>query len=84
MENSNDTIGNRTRDLPACGAVPQPSALPRVPRSIYYLLLHSHLIPRLISTAKAYYFTGIPLLLRVFPSEVAPLSTPLFLHIRPT
>jgi hypothetical protein len=23
MENSNDTIGNRTRDLPACSAVPQ-------------------------------------------------------------
>ena len=25
MKNSNDTIGNRTRDLPACSAVPQPS-----------------------------------------------------------
>jgi len=25
MENSNDIIGNRTRDLPACSAVPQPS-----------------------------------------------------------
>ena len=25
---SNDTIGNRTRDLPACSAVPQPTALP--------------------------------------------------------
>jgi len=24
MENFNDTIGNRTRDLPACSAVPQP------------------------------------------------------------
>jgi hypothetical protein len=23
MKNSNDTIGNRTRDLPACSAVPQ-------------------------------------------------------------
>ena len=29
MKNSNDTIGNRTRDLPACSAVPQPTALPR-------------------------------------------------------
>ena len=28
---SNDTIGNRTRDLPACSAVPQPTALPRAP-----------------------------------------------------
>ena len=26
MKNSNDTIGNRTRDLPACSAVSQPTA----------------------------------------------------------
>ena len=31
MKNSNDTIGNRTRDLPACSAVPQPTATPRAP-----------------------------------------------------
>ena len=31
MKNSNDTIGNRTRDLPACSAVPQPTAPPRTP-----------------------------------------------------
>jgi hypothetical protein len=29
MKNSNDTIGNRTRDLPAGRAVPQPTAPPR-------------------------------------------------------
>jgi hypothetical protein len=29
MKNSNDTIGNRTRDVPACSAVPQPTAPPR-------------------------------------------------------
>jgi len=28
MKNSNDTIGNRTRDLPTCNAVPQPTAPP--------------------------------------------------------
>ena len=28
---SNDTIGDRTRDLPACSAVPQPTAPPRAP-----------------------------------------------------
>jgi hypothetical protein len=33
MKNANDTIGNRTRDLPACRAVPEPTAPPRV--SIY-------------------------------------------------
>jgi len=34
MKNPKDTIGNRTRDLPACSAVPQPTAPPRVPQ--YY------------------------------------------------
>jgi hypothetical protein len=40
MKNSVDTIGNRTRDLPTCSSVPQPTALPRVP-PIYlgYLLI---------------------------------------------
>ena len=33
MKNSNDTIGNRTRDLPAYSAVPQPTAPPRAPHS---------------------------------------------------
>ena len=37
MKNSNDTIGNRTRDLPTCSAVPQPTALPRSPSCwLYY------------------------------------------------
>jgi hypothetical protein len=31
MKNSNDNIGDRTRDLPACSAVPQPTAPPRAP-----------------------------------------------------
>jgi hypothetical protein len=29
MKNANDTIGNRTRDLPASSEVPQPTASPR-------------------------------------------------------
>jgi hypothetical protein len=29
MKNSNDTIENRNRDLPACSAVPQPTVPPR-------------------------------------------------------
>jgi hypothetical protein len=29
MKNSSDTIGNRTRELPACSTVPQPTAPPR-------------------------------------------------------
>jgi hypothetical protein len=31
MKNSNDTIGNQTRELPACSAVPQQTAPPRAP-----------------------------------------------------
>ena len=31
MRNYNDTIGNRTRYLPTCSAVPQPTAPPRTP-----------------------------------------------------
>jgi len=31
MKKSNDTIGNRTRDLPAFSAVPQPTAPLRAP-----------------------------------------------------
>ena len=31
MKNFNDTIGNRTCDLPASSAVPQPTAPPRAP-----------------------------------------------------
>ena len=29
MKNSNDIMGDRTRDLPACSIVPQPTAPPR-------------------------------------------------------
>ena len=34
MKNSNDTIGNRTRDLPTCSSMPEPTALPRVPAKL--------------------------------------------------
>ena len=41
MKNSNDTIGNQTCDLPACSAVPQPTAPPRVPKCIYMKLKYN-------------------------------------------
>jgi len=31
MKNSKDTVGNRTRDLSACSAVPQPTVPPPTP-----------------------------------------------------
>jgi len=36
MKNSSDTIGNRTRDLPTCSAVPQPTVLPRAPNQQWH------------------------------------------------
>jgi len=36
-KNSNDLIGNRTRDLPACSAVPQPTSPSHAPK---YLRAH--------------------------------------------
>ena len=39
MKNSNDTIGNRNRDLPACSAVSQANAPPHVPKVL--VVLHS-------------------------------------------
>ena len=38
LKNSNDTIGNRTRDLPVCSAVPQP--LRHLFPHIYYIYLN--------------------------------------------
>ena len=42
MKYSSDTIGNRTPDLPACNATPQPTAPPRAPiRTLNWL--HTYL-----------------------------------------
>ena len=38
MKNSNDSTGNRTRNLPACSEVPQPTAPPSVRK--YLFLTH--------------------------------------------
>jgi hypothetical protein len=34
MKNSKETIGNRTRDLPVCNAVPQPTSSARAPNDV--------------------------------------------------
>ena len=46
MKNSNDTIGNRTHDLLACSAEPQPTAPSRAPEVSGTLHKLSALIPR--------------------------------------
>jgi len=50
MKNTNDTIGNRTRDLPACSAVPQPTAPPRIPE---YQTRYSVIIKVVLSILEA-------------------------------
>jgi len=43
MKNSSDTIGNRTRVLPACSALPQPTAPPCAPSwTLEYRKMFSH------------------------------------------
>ena len=39
MKNSSDTIGNRTRDPPACSTVPQPTAPPHTPIIIIIIII---------------------------------------------
>ena len=54
MKNSNDTIGNRTSDLPVCSAVPQQTAPPRI--------LFPTLVPILpLRTVRPIHRTGVPL-----------------------
>ena len=43
MKNFNDTIGNRTRDFPACSAVPQPTAPPRARGKVIVSLIRKYL-----------------------------------------
>ena len=49
MKNSNKTIGNRTRDLPACSVVPQLTAPPRAPVVVVVVVVS---VPRVIPTWK--------------------------------
>ena len=48
MKNSSDIIGNRTRNLPVCSSVPQPTAPPRTPKrvGIYHVLAGVRLLQR--------------------------------------
>ena len=45
MRNSNDTIGNRTRDLPACSAVPPPSTPPGAPGNRHRTVFSDTFVP---------------------------------------
>jgi len=45
MKYSNDNIGNRTRDLSACSAVPQPATPPPYSQNSWYQHLKQEDIP---------------------------------------
>ena len=53
MKNSNDTIGNRIRDSPACSAVPQPTAPTHV--KLYYQHINEQMISRNTLSCNNYY-----------------------------
>ena len=55
MKNSSDTIGNRTRDLPACSAVPQPTVPPRAPLLAICVHLSLSAISPLLEVSVLYY-----------------------------
>jgi hypothetical protein len=58
MKKSNDTIGNRIGDLPACGAVPQPSAPPtECPYVIHTLPILPYFYPSLTNNHKKTFHT---------------------------
>jgi len=40
LKNYDDIIGNRTQDLLACSAVPQPTASPRAPQFVFRFQLN--------------------------------------------
>jgi hypothetical protein len=55
IEKSNDPIGNKTRDLPACSIVPQPTTLPRAPCSTSR---HVEIIATAVSVVVAFMIPG--------------------------
>jgi hypothetical protein len=68
MKNSNDNIGNWTRDVPVCSAVPQPTAPPRAPyRSKRDQILHLYK-----TTGK---IRGLYILIFVFLDNMRMIST---------
>jgi hypothetical protein len=65
MKHSNDTIGNRTRDLPTCSAVPQPIAPPRAPQNLPLAFRNSDLLSTfptlpLSTVIKYFWLYGFP------------------------
>jgi len=82
MKKSNDTIGNRTRDLPAFSAVPQSTALPRAlsPHSTEIKIRGAmptiHMISRCAQEKLQIHFTSLHLTSRrSLPTTAGPTQT---------
>jgi len=65
MNNSNDTIGNRNRGLPACSAVPEPTAPPRVKACKIAAISYEHSCISIEYILKLIIFKGAYLLQKV-------------------
>jgi hypothetical protein len=52
FEKSNELIGNRTRYLPACSIVPQPTTLPRAPLNNYVRNINKKIIYQFLFSKK--------------------------------
>ena len=61
MKNYSDTIENRTRDLPACSAVPEPTEPPR-PRLIAVRKIRGELFCDFISQSDPFYVLAVVIL----------------------
>ena len=68
MKNSNDIIGNRTRDLPVCIAVPQPTVPPRALQSSI-TFSHNNIRVVLLLSAKKFDAGNIPRLFIYFIAQ---------------
>jgi len=88
IKNSNDTVGNRTRDLPACSAMPQPIPPPRAPtlKGVieFYVLLTVHPCTILqINPARCTILLGIFIsLLYMFRATMCPSSGEITVSMR--
>jgi len=60
MKVSNDIIANRTRDLPACSAVPQPTAPPRATLKSEYIYTFTTTVHLLLLLLLLIRIKGIP------------------------
>jgi hypothetical protein len=70
LKNSNDLIGNRTRELPACSIVPQRTTLSRAQSSTKEILKYTFILLNyntlLVTSTYSYVKTSVVLCICVF------------------